>query len=97
MVRIATVCGRTVDVHVKALKGRQVVVQRQLRNGHGTIPAGTVCTVASSGAGGLGLDPPACNACGVGLYITRVDRRDVRLVDTPKDRPAVRTPPRRAV
>lgn len=59
--------------------GLKVRARQGMRNGALRFPAGTVLTVREAG-GGLRLETEPCKCCGVSIYITRVDARDVEVI-----------------
>lgn len=60
-------------------KGRKVRTLRDLRNGWGVIPAGTVFEVRENWAG-LNLLGDRCTCCGLRASINRVPEHDVELL-----------------
>lgn len=76
------------DVETPRLKrdwvGRKVRTRRELRNGMGIIPAGTVVTVTSNHSG-LSLSTDSCGSCGVRVLISKVPERDVDLLPKTSD------------
>lgn len=62
--------------------GRKVRTRRELRNGMGVIPAGTVAIVTYNRSG-LSLSTDPCGSCGVRVLINRVPEHDVELLPKP--------------
>jgi hypothetical protein len=59
--------------------GRKVRTRREIRNGLGSVPAGTVMNVTDNRAG-LALETKKCDCCGVRFYVRRVAEADVDLL-----------------
>lgn len=60
--------------------GLRVEIIRELSNGFYKAPAGTKFVIREARAG-LRLLSERCACCGVQVYISKVDPRDVRLID----------------
>ena len=62
------------------LKGRRVRLRREIRNGWGILPVGTVLFIEGK-HNGLSLVAERCRTCGVRMSIGRVGPGDVELLD----------------
>ena len=61
------------------LKGRKVRTMRDLENGWGRIPAGTIATITKK-HGGFSLMTEPCPHCGLRASISKVQYQDVFLL-----------------
>lgn len=61
------------------LKGRMVRTLRDLKNGWGVIPRGTIATIAGK-QGGFSLQSEPCPCCGMRVSISKVPYTDVELL-----------------
>lgn len=62
-------------------KGRKARTTRVIKNGVGSIPAGTVVTIARKFSG-FEIETPRCSCCGVSLFVTRVEPDALDLIPT---------------
>lgn len=62
-------------------KGRIVRATRDLTNGWGTIPAGSVGTISNQSPKGSSIDFPPCECCGLRAHISRVDVSGIEFVE----------------
>lgn len=81
MAKMQTTSGKTVEVLMENLRGKKVKTLAPLRNGVGVIPKGAICIVAGTWRSGVSLDSPKCDHCGVSIYISKVHRSNVMIVD----------------
>lgn len=58
--------------------GLKIKTSRVLKSGMMEIPPGTICEVTSASSG-LSLAVPKCEHCGVRVFITHVNPRDVEV------------------
>lgn len=69
------------------LRGRKARTLADMRNGVTVVPENTVVTIHGksgktrlSGGPGLAIEMPACESCGVSVYMTKVAIRDLELL-----------------
>lgn len=58
--------------------GMTVVTTRELQNGWGKIPVGTVATVGNNACYGIHLTSEPCKCCGLVVSISKVSSDDIR-------------------
>jgi len=62
-------------------QGLKVRTARTLKNGMMEIPAGTICEVSEAYSDWVSLSATACERCKVRIFIRKVPRRDVILLE----------------
>jgi hypothetical protein len=82
MAKVRTTSGGTVEIKMQDLRGRQVRTRRAMSNAHTKLPAGSIVTVGGSWRSGVNLMTEPCGACGVSVFMSRVHRDDIELVET---------------
>ena len=60
----------------------KLVVRRELRNGWGLVPVGTVVTVTYKRSG-LNVEAERCDCCGVRMFVSKVHHSSLALLPEP--------------
>lgn len=63
-------------------KGKKAVSNREIRNGWGALPAGTVFTITDKNRG-FSVRSKPCSCCGFSLQVTKVPHGCLTLVEAP--------------
>lgn len=62
-------------------KGKRVRTLRELENGWGVIPAGSIATINHQGPKGSSLQVDACSCCGLKPTISAIQACDIEFIE----------------